>query len=77
MKHRPLRKVKKTPTMLITGVLLNLMITGIFYYGLRIFFITPYFLKWAHYVLKWLSIACFAIMVPSFVLSSALDPGFL
>lgn len=63
--------------MLITGVLLNLMITAFFYYGLRIYFLEPIFIPWAHYVLKWLSIFCFSILVPAFVLSASLDPGFL
>ena len=65
--------------MLITSVLLNLTICYLFYYGLNMFRIDPLpdFFPKSHYVLLWGSVVSFSILIPTYVISAAIDPGYL
>ena len=73
MRHRPIKKVEKTPNVLIGAVLINLAIIGIYYSAFSPFK--------EHGILHWTclygSLLCLVILIPSFVLSSAMDPDYV
>lgn len=77
MRHRPIKKVSKSFWLPFLGCLVNLAIAFLFYYTLRIMFINPDLLPRLHDTFVWSSLIFFSILTPSFILSMALEPGFL
>lgn len=77
MRHRPIKKVKKSAWILLLGVAGNLAIAYLFYYTLKIMFINPTLYPKLHDVLVWASIGLFLLLLPSFLFSAAMEPGFL
>lgn len=79
MRFRPIRKVKKSSKILILAILLNLVICYLFYYGLRMFTVTPRanFFPKTHFVLVWGSVVAFVFLIPTYVISAKLDPGYI
>lgn len=77
MRHRPIKKVSKSFWLPFIGCLVNLTIAFLFYYTLRIMFIKPDLLPRFHDTFVWSSLMFFCILTPSFILSMALEPGFL
>jgi hypothetical protein len=77
MRHRPIKKVKKSPWVLIMGVIANLIIAYLFYYTLRIMFIQVALFPYLHHVLVWTSVLMFSLMLPTFLCSAVMEPGFL
>ena len=77
MRHRPIKKVRKSPIILIVGVLVNLVVAYLFYYTLRIFWIDPTIAPFFHVIFTWGSAICFILLIPSFVMSAVMDPGYL
>jgi hypothetical protein len=49
----------------------------LFYYQLDVFFKEPTFLIMTHYVLAYSSALCFMVVIPSFIMSVTLVPGYL
>jgi len=47
------------------------------YYQLDVFFKEPTFLIMTHYVLAYSSALCFMVVIPSFIMSVTLVPGYL
>lgn len=81
MRHRPIKKMRKSPWVLIFGVLMNCTIAYLFFYELQktIFNETVplTFLTEAHYALVIASAFCFMLVVPSFFMASFMSPGHL
>ena len=77
MRHRPIKKVRKNPAILILGVVVNFVVAYLFYYTLKVFWITPNFAPFFHKFFTYGSAVCFLILVPSFVMSIVMDPGYL
>jgi uncharacterized protein involved in cysteine biosynthesis len=75
--HRPIKKVSRTPSILIMGVGLNVSVILIFYWGLEEFTMTPKLLPFMHQVLLWLSVIMLILVVPSVMISVALNPGYI
>lgn len=77
MRHRPIKKVKKSLWVLFMGVLVNLAVVYLFYYELEMFFLHPQLLPLMHYILVIFSLVCFLFFVPTFVMASVMDAGHL
>lgn len=77
MRHRPIKKVSKSLWLPLLGCLVNLAIAFLFYYTLKMLFINPDLLPRFHDTFVWSSLIFFCILTPSFILSMALEPGFL
>lgn len=75
MRHRPIKKVKKSIWILFLGVLVNLAVVYLFYYTLRMFWIIPSFLPLFHYIFVYSSVCFFAVLLPTFIMSTSMDPG--
>jgi ACR3 family arsenite efflux pump ArsB len=48
MRHRPIKKVRKNPAILILGIVVNFVVAYLFYYTLKVFWITPNFAPLFH-----------------------------
>ena len=78
MRHRPIKKINRSPYILILGVAVNLIIVSLFYGTLNLFDKTD---GWRfpgfHFFLLYASIFFFGISVPTFIISSTMEPGYL
>lgn len=63
--------------MLLLGVAINTVVAYLFYFELDVVKSPPSFWVIEHYIFVYTSIFCFAIIVPTFVLSVSIDPGHL
>ncbi len=63
--------------MLLLGVCINIIVAYLFYFELDVVTSPPKIWVLEHYIFVYTSIFCFAIIVPTFVLSVAIDPGHL
>ena len=79
MRRRPMQKMTRSPVTLIFGVTFNLTSTAIYYIWLREReHGTPsVLLESLHYVFYWASLVLLLISLPLFVLSVALEPGYI
>jgi hypothetical protein len=77
MRHRPIKKVSKSPYLLILAILINLVVAYLFYIELNVVKSPPTLWPEFHYVFVYTSLAAFVFIVPTFVLSAAIDPGYL
>lgn len=75
MRHRPIKRVKKSCWVAFLGCLVNLAVTYLFYYELNMFFLVPTLVPLMHYVLVLFSLFLFVLLVPSFVMAVFMDPG--
>lgn len=75
MRHRPIKKVKKSCWVAFLGIIVNLAVTYLFYYELNMFFLVPSLFPLLHYVLVLFSLFLFVLLVPSFVMAAFMDPG--
>lgn len=72
MRHRPLVKLDKSPSTLLLGVGVNVLVCFAFYYGLDQHI---NFLPELHHALLLSSKVLLGILVPTFILCSVLEPG--
>lgn len=64
--------------MLLFGVVINIVVAYLFYFELDVLNRSEVtFLKHLHYVFVYTSIFCFALIVPTFVVSVSINPGYL
>ena len=77
MRHRPIKKVHRSWYIVMLGIFINLVIAYLFYYQLDVLFKEPTFLITTHYVLAYSSALCFMVVIPSFIMSVTLVPGYL
>lgn len=79
MRHRPIKKMKKSPWVLVLGVMVNMLIIGIFYGSYHEFnySVTSFVSAPVHFILLYSSIVCLIVALMSFVITAALDPGYL
>lgn len=75
--HRPIKKVERTRTILILGVGLNITVILIFYVGLKEYKLNVDFLPFLHDFLLWTSVAMLILVLPSYMISAALNPGYI
>jgi hypothetical protein len=62
---------------LLMAVLLNLVLIGLFYFGMKVLTDIPTKMVMMHYAFKWTSIGCLIVTLPLFMLASMRDPGYL
>lgn len=74
MKHRPLKKVTKSPTILLCGVFVFFLICVTFYYGMH-HDSRKKVLPRLHDVLYRVSYVLCALIVPTYLLAVSLNPG--
>ena len=74
MRHRPIKKVRRSSAIFLTAVLLNLGIMFVYYYKLDK---TPVIARDLHFFLIYASYVLFVIAVPSFLISAFIQPGYL
>jgi DHHC palmitoyltransferase len=74
MRHRPIKKVKRTSLVFTVAVLLNIGVCYVFYFKMNK---APTMLLHLHYGLKWSSMACFVVALPTFLLAALLQPGYI
>lgn len=74
MTHRPIKKVRRTSTVITLASIMNIAICVLFYIKMRD---QPNLLPHLHYGLLWSSMICFVVALPTFLLASFLQPGFI
>lgn len=77
MRHRPIKKMKRSPWILVLGVVVNMLIIAIFYGGGRYSWDKNNDTEILKVILYYASITFLAVALPAFILAASLDPGYL
>jgi len=67
--------MKKSPWVLVLGLTINMAIIAVFYGSLNRF--GEEVSDWLHFYLLYASIGSLCFALPAFILSAAMDPGYL